>query len=340
MTNANRAIQNESRVQRLRSEILPVLPKRLSDAIGKAGDAILQSLEEIRLRADLPLMLQNYRGDLLVGEDGKTGILPGNALVVSREDILRAVELMSENSIYAYQEEIRSGYITIRGGHRVGIAGKAVVEGCSVRNIKEISGLNIRLSSQVVGCSSKVLKYIIHGRTGVYNTLVISPPQCGKTTILRDMARALSNGIDELAFKGVKVGVVDERSEIAACFKGAAQNDLGIRTDVLDGCPKAIGLPMIIRSMSPQVVITDEIGNEGDREAIMGVLNAGVCIIASAHGCNITELKSRREVLRLMEEKVFERYVVLSSDRGPGTVAEVVDGATMKPLIGEDAYGF
>lgn len=340
MTNVNREMQSESRVGRLRNEILPVLPKRLSDAIGKADAAILESLEEIRLRAGKPLMLQNYRGDLCLGEDGKTAASAGNALNVRQEDILRAVELMSENSIYAYQEEIKNGYITIRGGHRVGIAGKTIVEGASVRNIKDISGLNIRLSGQVIGCSAKVLKYIVRGRTEIYNTLVVSPPQCGKTTMLRDMARALSNGVGELGFKGVKVGVVDERSEIAACFKGAAQNDLGLRTDVLDGCPKAVGLPMIIRSMSPQVVITDEIGNEGDREAILSVLNAGVGIIASAHGCNISELKSRREVLRLMEDRVFERYVVLGSDRGPGTIVEVVDGTTMKPLIGEDAYGF
>jgi stage III sporulation protein AA len=338
MTNGRSTVW-ESRSKRLRSDILPVLPKRLADAINRADPVVLECLEEIRLRADKPLMLQNYKGDLYIGEDGTAAASPGNALIVKQEDIFRTVELMSQNSIYAYQEEIRNGYITIRGGHRAGIAGRAVMEGASVKNIKDISGLNIRLSSQIIGCSSKVMKYLVRGDSEVYNTLVISPPQCGKTTMLRDMARVLSDGIAELDFKGMKVGVVDERSEIAACFRGVAQNDLGSRTDVLDGCPKSLGMAMMIRSMSPRIIITDEIGNEGDREAIMGVLNAGVKIIASAHGYNISELKSRREVLRLIEEKVFERYVVLGCSRGPGTLVEVVDGMTMKSLTEVGPYG-
>lgn len=338
MTNAG-TIVRESRSNRLRSDILPVLPKRLADALIKINPAALEVLEEIRLRADKPLMLQNYRGDLYIGEDGTTSTSPEDALIVRQEDIFRAVELMSENSIYAYQDEIRNGYITIRGGHRTGIAGRTVMECAMVKNIKDISGLNIRLSSQIIGCSSKVLKYLVHGNSEIYNTLVISPPQCGKTTILRDIARALSDGVPELDLRGLKVGVVDERSEIAACYRGVAQNNLGSRTDVLDGCPKSLGMAMMIRSMSPRVIITDEIGNEGDRDAIMGVLNAGVKIIASAHGYNISELKSRREVLRLMEDKVFERYVVLDSSRGPGTLTEVVDGATMKSLMGVSSYG-
>lgn len=337
MTSGGTAVR-ESRSNKLRSDILPVLPKRLADAIVKTDPAALELLEEIRLRADKPLMLQNYRGDLYICEDGVSGTTPVNALIVRQDDIFRAVEMMSENSIYAYQEEIRNGYITIRGGHRVGIVGRAVMEGASVKNIKDISGLNIRLSSQIIGCSSKVLKYLVHRNSEIFNTLVISPPQCGKTTILRDIARALSDGVAELDFMGVKVGVVDERSEIAACFRGVAQNNLGSRTDVLDGCPKSLGMAMMIRSMSPRVIITDEIGNEGDREAIMEVLNAGVKIIASAHGYNISELKSRREVLRLMEDRVFERYVVLGSSRGPGTLVEVVDGKIMKSLTGVGTY--
>lgn len=339
MKSSGTAAVRESRIKRLRSDILPVLPKRLADPLSRTDAAILEALEEIRLRADKPLMLQNYRGDLYIGEDGVSEALPENALTVRQEDIFRAMELMSENSIYAYQEEIRNGYITIRGGHRVGIAGRTVMEGGSVKNIKDISGLNIRLSGQMIGCSSKVLKYLVYGNSEIYNTLVISPPQCGKTTILRDMARALSDGVTELGFAGVKVGVVDERSEIAACFRGTPQNDLGVRTDVLDGCPKSLGMAMIIRSMSPRVVITDEIGNEGDRDAIMGVVNAGVRIVASAHGYNISELKSRREVLRLIEEKVFERYIVLGCSRGPGTLVEVVDGRTMESLTGAGIYG-
>ncbi len=127
---------------------------------------------------------------------------------------------------------------------------------------------------------------------------------------------------------------MDERSELAACHKGIPQNDVGLRTDVLDGCPKNIGMPMMIRSMSPKVIITDEIGNDGDREAVHSVLNAGVRIITTAHGYNVSEMKSRREVLKLIDDKLFERYVVLGNANGPGTLAEVIDGTNMKSIMG------
>lgn len=324
-----------ARENRFKRDILPVLPGELADILDRADPERLRQLEEIRLRADKPLMLQNYRHEWFVKPDGSLDESPAGAVIVNQKVIAKTLELMSENSIYAFQEEIRNGYLTIKGGHRIGIAGKVVYDGVSVKNIKDISGLNIRLSRQVTGCAGRIMRYLVKGSSGVYNTLIISPPQCGKTTLLRDIARSLSDGMPELAFQGVKVGIVDERSELAACYKGLPQNDVGLRTDVLDGCLKSLGMTMMIRSMSPSVIITDEIGCEGDREAVLGVLNAGIKIITSAHGYNISELKSRREVLRLIEDKVFERYVVLGSSRGPGTLTEIVDGSTMKVLTGD-----
>ena len=135
----------------------------------------------------------------------------------------------------------------------------------------------------------------------------------------------MSNGTTDYDFIGVKVGIVDERSEIAACFKGIAQNDVGFRTDIMDGCPKTLGMEMLLRSMSPNIIITDEIGTQGDKAAILKVLNSGVKIISSAHGYSITELKMREELLELIKSGVFERYIVLSSINGPGTLEEVVD---------------
>lgn len=292
----------------------------------------LSYVEEIRLRAEKPLMITDSCGDWFVDTKSELRRIPLNPFIVPQQEILKTLELMSENSIYAYQEEIRNGYITLKGGHRVGIAGKIVLDGSAVKNIKEISGLNIRLSKEIKGCSDKLMKYIIQPNNSVYNSLIISPPQCGKTTILRDMARNLSDGMNELGFGGMKVGIVDERSEIAACMKGIPQNMVGIRTDILDGCPKSTGMAMMLRSLSPQVIITDEIGNQGDKDAIMMVINAGVKIITSAHGYNISELKSRREVISLINERVFERFIVLSNAKGPGTVEEVIDGATMQKI--------
>lgn len=322
---------------RLKKEILPMLSERVASVIEAAMAQGLDSPEEIRLRAEKPLVLLNCRREWFIGKDGRPSSKPSGSFTVTQDDIRKSVELMSENSIYAYQEEIRNGYITIKGGHRVGLAGRVVLDGRGVKNIRDISGLNIRISNQIFGCSSKVMDHIIKSDSDIYNTLIISPPQCGKTTILRDIARNLSNGMPERGFKGIKVAIVDERSELAACVKGVPQNDVGLRTDVLDGCPKDIGMKMMIRSMSPKVIITDEIGNEGDREAVHNVLNAGVRIITTAHGYNISELKSRREVLMLMEDKVFERYIVLNDAKGPGTLSEVMDGTDMRIIAGGGA---
>jgi stage III sporulation protein AA len=337
MRTGNERNQTGSCTSSLKRDILPMLSKRTASAIENALIYGLEPFEEIRLRAEKPLVLQNYYKEWFIGRDGLLTSNPSDSFIVTREDIKTSLELMSENSIYAYHEEIRDGYITIKGGHRVGLAGRVILDGYTIKNIKDISGLNIRLSNQVYGCSNNIIGYILRNSSDIYNTLIISPPQCGKTTILRDIARNLSNGIKEMGFKGIKVGIVDERSEIAACFRGVPQNDVGIRTDVLDGCPKRIGMQMMIRAMSPRVIITDEIGNDGDREAVHSVLNAGVRIITTAHGYNISELKSRREVLKLIEDRVFERYIVLGNERGPGTLVEVIGGKEMSPVTGVEA---
>jgi len=322
----------EEKVLITKDNIVQFLSQELRSILKRIDRDVLKTVEEIRLRADKPLMIHNYHGDWFVDEFGNLTQTHRNLYVVKQGEILKTLELMSENSVYAFQEEIRNGFITLKGGHRVGIAGRVVLDGNSIKNIKDISGLNIRLAREVPGCASKLIKYILKGCNDVYNTLIISPPQCGKTTMLRDIAKSISDGMDDLKFGGLKVGLVDERSEIAACYKGVPQNNVGVRTDVLDGCPKSLGMVMMIRSLSPQVIITDEIGSQGDKDAVVKVLNAGVKIITSAHGYNISELKSRQEVLSLLEAKIFERYIVLSNFDGPGTLEEVVDGLTMKVI--------
>lgn len=323
-------------VRSFERDILRLISQEIRCVIEKVGLADLMTTEEIRLRANKPLMIQNSKGSYFVNMEGKLTTSRANLFYVTQEQIIKTLELISENSIYAFQDEIKNGFLTIRGGHRVGITGRVVLNGDSVKNIKDISGLNIRVSREVTGCSLKVLKYIVDGENRVYNTLIVSPPQCGKTTMLRDITRVLSDGIDSIGFKGLKVGVIDERSEIAACYKGVPQNRIGTRTDVLDACPKQLGMTMMLRSMSPDVIITDEIGSSGDRDAIMQVLNGGIKVISSAHGYNVSGLKTRKEVLSLMEEKVFERYIVLSARKGPGTVEEIIDGESMSILYKGD----
>ncbi|NSW91344.1 MAG: stage III sporulation protein AA [Firmicutes bacterium] len=311
------------------NEIIRYVSKEIREVLMKVNPERLEYFEEIRLRANRPLILQNYYEDWFINNEGNLTKNDDNAFIVKQDDILKTLEIMSRNSIYAFQDDIRNGFLTLVGGHRVGIAGKTITEGRKVVNIKDISSLNIRISKEIKGCALKIIKYILENKNQVCNTLIVSPPQCGKTTLLRDMTRVLSNGVKEIGLKGMKVGLVDERSEIAACHKGLPQFDIGMRTDVLDACPKSIGMIMMVRSMSPQVIVTDEIGDQGDKDSIVTILNAGVKIVATAHGFNISELKSRREVLSLIEEKIFERYIVLSNANGPGTIEEIIDGTSM-----------
>jgi stage III sporulation protein AA len=318
------------RAGKINREVLRYFDSNIRILLQKVNPDSLANIEEIRLRAGRPLMAGNFKGDWFVDKNSRLVKTNMNSYIVTPDDIMYTLGNMSENSIYAYQDEIRNGFLTLSGGHRVGLAGKAVYEGTTIKNLRDISGLNIRISKEFRGCSASILKSLINGGS-IYNTLVISPPQCGKTTIIRDMARILSDG-EIFGLKGLKVGIVDERSEIAACYRGIPQNDVGIRTDVIDGCSKAEGMLMMLRSMSPEIIITDEIGSRGDRDAVLQVLNSGVRIIATAHGINISELKMRREILEMMEEKVFERYVVLNNSKGPGTVAEILDGLSMKPV--------
>ncbi|HHV60455.1 MAG TPA: stage III sporulation protein AA [Clostridiaceae bacterium] len=313
-------------------DILPCTPLEIRMILNKLEHRIINELEEIRLRAERPLIIRHKSSDWIVDINGYISKECNNAYIVKQEQILKTVEILSQNSIYAFLDEIKCGFITIRGGHRVGITGRTVLEGQSVKNIKDISGLNFRISKEIKGCSDNYIGYLINEKKEVTNTLIVSPPGCGKTTMLRDLARNLGNGIKKHGIEGLRVGIVDERSEIAACYKGVASHDVGIRTDVLDGCPKSVGMVMMLRSMSPDVIITDEIGNEGDREAVLCVINAGVKIISTAHGYSISDLKSRKEVLKLIEDKVFERYLVLGKSKGPGIVVEIVDGLTMKKI--------
>lgn len=169
---------------------------------------------------------------------------------------------------------------------------------------------------------NKVMKYITSAYK-VYNTIIISPPKCGKTTILRDIARNISSGMPSLGIAGKKVAVIDERSEIGACYFGIPQSDLGIRTDVLDNCLKREGLIMAIRSLSPEVLICDEIGTKGDVEALIMAFNSGVNIITTIHGFTIEDLYKRRVLSDLLDNEILERVIILSNRNGIGTVENV-----------------
>lgn len=281
-------------------EVLKVLPPEIKEKLcGK-----LDKLEEIRIRVNRPVILQYGQVEEVIN------------YTIDSEMILNILQNICDNSIYAYQEQICNGYITLKGGHRVGITGNVVFKENKIINISYISSLNFRIARQVLNCSYKTFEYIINlDKNTVFNSIIVSPPGRGKTTILRDLVRNISNGIPEIGFRGVNVGLADERSEIAAMYKGIPQNDVGLRTDVLDNIPKSIGMKMLIRSMSPKVIVADEIGREEDIEAINYAVCSGIKGIFTAHGDSIADVIKNPILGKLYNTNTFERFLFLDENR-------------------------
>lgn len=289
-------------------EIFRVLPMKINNLVREM--LLYKSLQEIRIKINKPLIVNVSDKEILLD------------YIVTQNDMKEILTKMSNYSLYAYEEEIRQGYITIKGGHRIGIAGECILSKGEVRTIRNISSINIRICREVIGSSEGLMKYI-SSKNRVYNTLIVSPPKCGKTTILRDITRNISYGIKNIGLEGKKVAVIDERSEIAACYNGIPQLDVGIRTDVLDSCFKKDGMIMAIRSLSPEVIICDEIGTEGDIEALNMAFNSGVNILVTIHGYSIEDIYNRKVFKELIENSILERIVVLSNRYGVGTIEKI-----------------
>nr|WP_255351812.1 stage III sporulation protein AA [Propionispora sp. 2/2-37] len=282
----------------------------------------MRDVTEIRMRINQPLLMVLTSRDIMFNSSGETVNDINKAYRCSREDLIQVMQLVSKNSLYAFEQELRMGYFTIIGGHRIGVAGQAIMENGQVKALKNISSINIRIAREVKGCADPLMTYILGKR--IASTLLISPPRCGKTTILRDIIRQLSSGSNYKSFNGVQIGLVDERSEIAACQHGIPTMDLGHRVDVLDGCPKASGMLMLIRSMAPQAIITDELGRHEDVQAVREALNAGISVITTVHGNDEKEILHRPYVSELIKNRFFDRYIILDNQPKIGTIKKVV----------------
>ncbi|HNU94756.1 MAG TPA: stage III sporulation protein AA [Bacillota bacterium] len=314
-------------------QICPALPPRVREAVRALSVADRQSLLEIRLRRGRPAMGVTAEGDLYL-------CCAGQPVDCTEDEWAAAVRLVTQCSVYALERELSAGFITLPGGHRVGLVGRAVLDGETVRTQTELSSMNYRVAREMPGVADRLMPYVLSAdRTRVLNILILSGPGLGKTTLLRDIARQLSTGLEwgsergsqsepcrgAGAPTGFRVGIVDERSEIAACSQGVPQNQLGPRADVIDGCPKAAGIMMMIRSMSPDVVVTDEVGRDRDANALEEASRCGVAVIATAHALD-PEDAARRPVLReVLARGAFDRAVVLGRSLGLGTCERIVN---------------
>lgn len=305
-----------------------------------------EKIQEIRLRVGKPVMIHSCGKEYFLSEQGErmlvkereravgSGLLtdlnvsfenskiPVKHIVTDRE-LEHVIQHICHYSPYAYEEELRRGFLTVAGGHRVGVTGQVVLEADgSVRTIKNISGLNIRVAHQIKGAADNVISHLYRNQK-LRSTLIISPPGCGKTTLLRDLVRQISEG-NEFA-TGLTVGVVDERSELAGSYLGIPQNDLGMRTDVLDGCPKREGMLMLLRSMSPRVVAVDEVGEQGEWDVLRQASTSGCKLLATVHGENIEDVERRFGVPRECLEQIFEIFLILGKRAGKCEVMSIVE---------------
>lgn len=311
----------------LKQKILPFLSNDLAEILNKVPDLMFNGFYEIRLRAKKPLIVKSgtkTNEEFFLSLKGEVINRWDKAYIVTEQSIAQSLAKMSSYSLYAFEEELRNGFITLQGGHRVGLCGKAVVDAKEIKTLKNIASMNIRISHEVFGCADKLMPQLIKNKMPL-NTLIISPPRCGKTTLLRDIIRNFSNSM-------FNVAVVDERSEIAGCYMGIPQNDLGIRTDVLDLCPKSEGMLMLLRAMSPDLIAVDEIGKNEEIDAIADVINAGVKLICTVHGYDEADIQKREALHFLLNRKVFERIVILSGRNGAGTIEKIMD-EEMRELI-------
>lgn len=307
-------------------DILQYIPHNIADIVENLAEWKNKLIIEIRLRVNQPLQVVTRNNNFFVGENGKKTISKSLAYLVTKKDVDQAFMILTKNSVYAVEHQLAEGFITIPGGHRVGFTGQAILKNKELKAIKNINSINYRISREIIGIADKVINKIFDNKNDyIYNTLIISPPLCGKTSLLRDLIRLISDGSGKFGLSGKKISVVDERSEIGGAYNGVARNNIGSRTDLLDNCPKAEGIMLLIRSMSPEVIAVDEIGREEDVKAIREAINSGVSLLTTVHGRNLQTVNTRPSISKLIIDKAFERYILLSRRKGIGTIEKVLD---------------
>lgn len=282
---------------------------------------VLDSLREIRIRAGRPASLVTGQGVLFLQKQGGCRRVPeGEIRIFSAEEVQQLFRAFCQDSVHSFEGQLRQGFLTLPGGHRVGLSGTAVMEGNRIFSIRDISSLDIRIARQVSGAAEPLLQQTFC-RDGLGSLLLAGAPGTGKTTLLRDLARSLGNG---RLGRFLQVAVIDERGELAASLRGEPQYDVGCCTDVYHLCPKVQGMNMAIRSAAPELLICDEIGGEDAAQALLDGMRAGVCTAASVHGDCLEELYARPGIRTLLENGAFRWVAFLQAGGRPGRLRQVI----------------
>jgi len=292
---------------KIEDELYRYIPDNIRKALVYTDKNIWDKLCEIRITSEKPVIAEFFdKIDFLK--------FNGNKIIADKADVQYIVDTVTNGSMYSVNETIKNGFVTVCGGHRIGFCGTAVRDNYGLKHIKNISSVCIRISREITGCATVVSNELYtDGR--VSDILIVSPPGCGKTTMLRDICRMLGSGL--LGYGCVKVGIADERSEIAAMYEGVAQNDVGDASFVCDGYEKAAAFMMMLRSMSPQVLATDEIGSKEDFAAIQSAQKSGVSVIATAHADSFEDLFFKYSNRKL---KCFDKIIFM---RGKGKIEKI-----------------
>lgn len=290
---------DNSQAYRQAAQVLPLSLRGAALALpeDKQGGA-----EELRLRVGRPMTAVSPQGELSLGTNPVTG-----------RDLEQLLELASRASVHTVADQLRRGYLTVEGGHRVGLCGTPVLREGQVHGLGRLSSAAIRVARQVTGAAAPVERDLLGPDETLCSTLILAPPGAGKTTLLRDLIRLASDGVGMVP---QRVAVADERGEVAALWNGVPQLDVGERTDVLEGCPKAQALMMLLRAMNPQVLAADEITAPEDVAALISAAGCGVKLLATAHGRDREDLSRRPLYRELMEAKVFERLLLIYTEHG------------------------
>lgn len=290
------------------NDIVSNFSPKIKNSLMELPNEIKKEVQEICLRVNSSIVIVTSTKSFFLGSEGNLSPEDSKSFVVSQNDILETFKILCNFSIYSFQNQIKNNFITLKGGHRVGICGTAIIDGEKIINISDISSMNFRISKEIIGCSDKIFEKLGLNLGG---TLIVGPPASGKTTILRDIARKLSNTYEN--GKLIKVSIIDERREIAAVYQGVPQKDVGF-SDILNGFPKAEGIMRALRTLSPRIIICDEIGNNEDADAIRKSLNCGVGIIASIHAESAEEISKSEKVKNILDSGAIKNVVLL--DKG------------------------